>query len=216
MEIELQSTPDIAAKSHSLAVQFDYEGGTTLTAYKDTADLSVPVSQPIRIKLDEPVIYGDGNMPEQPVSIGFSMFNMGKSAVYNCMVDVEGEGLKMEESYFGGNLASGSTMRADFNIIPSVAGVIDGNIIVTYEDVYGTEYEEKLPVTINVMEPYVPDDTMDDPDMNGDVGVYEPVDASAGLPWWGYVLIAAAVVAAAVVVLLQVRKARRRRAIEEE
>ncbi|MBR0025982.1 MAG: hypothetical protein IJP37_02365 [Clostridia bacterium] len=218
VEIDLQSAPDISAKSHSLAVQFDYEGGTTLNAYKDTADLSLPVSQPIRIKIDEPVIYGDGNLPEQPVSIGFAMFNMGKTAIYNCMVDVEGEGLKMEESYFGGNVASGSTMRADFNIIPSVAGTIEGNILVTYEDVYGTEYVEKLPITINVMELFVPDEPMiEDPNFGGDIEVYEPdIVEKELLPWWGWALIALVVVIVVIIVLSRVRKARRRRAIEED
>ena len=214
VELELQSSPDIAAKSHSLVVQFDYEGGTTLTAYKDTADLSLPVSQPIRIKIDEPVIYGDGNLAEQPVSVGFSMFNMGKSAIYNCMVDVEGEGLRMEESYFGGNVASGSTMRADFNIIPSISGMIEGNIIVTYEDVYGTVYTEKLPITINVMEPYVPDNVMEDP--MGSIDAYEPETVSGGFPWWGIALIAAAAVAVIIIAIVQIRKARRRRTIEED
>ena len=214
VELELQSAPDIAAKSHSLVVQFDYEGGTTLTAYKDTADLSLPVSQPIRIKIDEPVIYGDGNLAEQPVSVGFSMFNMGKSAIYNCMVDVEGEGLRMEESYFGGNVASGSTMRADFNIIPSISGMIEGNIIVTYEDVYGTVYTEKLPITINVMEPYVPDNVMEDP--MGSIDAYEPETVSGGFPWWGIALIAAAAVAVIIIAIVQIRKARRRRTIEED
>ena len=212
VEIDLQSSPDAAAKSHSLVVDLDYEGGTTANAYKDTTDISLPITQPIRIKLDTPTIYGDGNLPEQPVSVGFSLFNMGKSAIYNCMVDVEGEGLRMEETYFGGNVASGSTMRADFNIIPSVSGTIDGNIVVTYEDVYGTKYTENLPITVNVMEEYVPDES----DYTDEIIDTTVPEQSNGLPWWVFALIGVVAVALLVMGILKIRQAKRRKSLEEE
>ena len=70
----------------------------------------------------------------QSCALYFALYNMGKAPIYNCMVDVEGEGLAMEETYFGGTVAAGSTMRADFSIIPSVGGDIAGEIVITYED----------------------------------------------------------------------------------
>ncbi|MEL7610021.1 MAG: hypothetical protein AAGU74_10980 [Bacillota bacterium] len=208
-EINLQSAPDIAAKAHILTVSFSYEGGTTLTSYDAVETLSLPITQPIRLKLGEPVIYGDA-MLEQPASISFSLYNMGKSTVYNMMVDVEGDGLRMEEPYYGSNVTSGSNMGADFNVIPSVAGTISANIVVTYEDVYGKQYTEKVPFQLNVMENYVPEEI--DPGKEG----MNPEPQPAGAPILLIVGIAVGVAIIALIVITQVRKARRRRELEED
>jgi hypothetical protein len=103
----------------------------------------------------DPVIYGDA-MIEQSTPVNFSLYNMGKATLYNCMVDVEGGGLRMEESYYGGNISSGNEMRADFNIIPSTAGQIEGKVVITYEDVYGQQTRVEKPFTLNVQEAFMP------------------------------------------------------------
>ena len=47
------------------------------------------------------------------------------------MVDVVGDGVTLEESYFGGNVAAGGTMRADLNLTPTMAGELDAKVRVT-------------------------------------------------------------------------------------
>lgn len=210
--VRLQSVPDAEAKSHTLSIKFGYESGKTHKSYDSTASLSLPVSQRMRIKVDDPTVYETMVMPEQSVGVYFGLYNMGKSTIYNCMVDVEGEGLRMEESYFGGNISAGGTMRADFSIIPSTPGEIEGNILIIYEDVYGEQTILKKPITLTVMDDSDMGIDMGDPMMDMEV-MAEP--EPQGLPWWVYGAIGAGVLLIVIIIILKVRKARRKKEIED-
>ena len=63
----------------------------------------------------------------------------------------------MEESFFQGTVAAGSTMRADFSLITATPGQIDGEIVITYEDSLEEKMEERLPLSLYVSEAYNPD-----------------------------------------------------------
>ena len=209
--IHLQSAPDAEAKAHSLSAKFSYESAKTLKTYEATETITLPVSQRMRVRVDDPVVYGDGTV-DQSMPMYFSLYNMGKSSLYNCMVDVEGDGLRMEESFFGGNVGTGSTMRADFNIISSTAGQIEGKIVITYEDVYGEETRVEKPFTVNVMEAFSPED------MGGEEGVFKPgfeEELPPRTPIGLYIAIGAAVLVAAIVLLVVLKRKRRKRALEE-
>lgn len=155
--ISMQSAPDTEAKAYTLQLDFSYEGASNVASYTATETIAIPILQRIRIKVDEPTVYDDPWVG-QSCALYFALYNMGKAPIYNCMVDVEGEGLAMEETYFGGTVAAGSTMRADFSIIPSVGGDIAGEIVITYEDVYGEQMEERLPLNLFVNEEMPMDD----------------------------------------------------------
>lgn len=206
-EISLQSAPDLESKSYTLSLDLSYDGSEN-TGYTGTASIAIPIQQKIRLKFDEPII-NDTPFVEQPLGVYLSMYNLGKSTVYNCMVDVEGDGLAMEETYFGGNVTSGNTMRADFNIIPSVAGQIDGAILVTYENAYGEQMTERMPITLYVEDvepipemPEIEDPTMQDGASGG---------ASSGLLWW---IIGGVLLVAGIVILIVVLKNKRKKELE--
>lgn len=206
-KISMQTAPDTDAKAYTLNVEFSYESGSTNKAYTATETISVPILQKIRIKCDDPVIYDEMAWINQSCAMYVKMYNMGRSTVYNCMIDVEGEGLKMEESYFGGNLTAGSTLSADFSVLASVAGDIEGAVVITYEDVYGEPNTERLPFTLSVMEEPVMDDTMTS---------MEPTEPErTGLPWWVWVLIALALCTGGFFGLRFLRS-KRRRALEDD
>jgi len=151
ISLELQSVPDAEAKAYMLELSFSYDGVSSKQAYTAAQSIAIPISQQIRIKCDDPAVY-DEAWVNQSAAMYCSLYNLGKSAIYNCIVDVEGDGLAMEETYFGGNIAAGSSMRADFNIIPSIAGQIEAAVVISYEDVYGQKYEERLPFSLFVNE----------------------------------------------------------------
>ena len=154
--MKFQSAPDAESKAHTLSAKLGYESGKSHKSFATTETITLPISQRIRVRIDDPVTYGDA-YENQPSPVYFNLYNMGKSSLYNCMVNIEGEGLRMEEGFFGGNVGPGSTMRADFNIIPSVPGEIAANVIVTYEDVYGVETRVEKPFTLFVQEEFKPD-----------------------------------------------------------
>lgn len=219
--ISFQSAPDTEAKAYTLDLSFDYEGAKSKQTYKANETIAVPIMQKIRTKIDAVQIYDDGAMPGQSIGMYVAMYNMGKSQIYNCMVDVEGEGLAMEETYFAGNVASGGQMRADFTIIASVPGQIAGNILISYEDMNGEQYVEKAPFSL-----YVQEDMMGGDDGGLDPGIGEPLPGdidtwnpdgegtNGGTSVWLYVGIGVGVLAIAAVVIIIVRK-RRNKELED-
>lgn len=149
--LALQPVPSAEAKAYTMTVTMSYDGAKTKTSYTPSESIAVPVQQRIRVKIDDPVIY-DEAWVGQTTGMAISLYNMGKSTIYNCMVDIAGEGLSMEETYFGGNISSGSTMRADFNVNTQTGGAIDAEVVISYEDVYGEKMEQRLPVNLFVNE----------------------------------------------------------------
>lgn len=190
-KVSLQTAPDATAKAYTLNVDFSYESASTNAAHTANETIAVPILQKIRLKCDEPTVYDDVSYLDSSTSMSIKMYNMGRSSVYNCIVEVEGNGLKLEESYFGGTLSAGSTLAADISVIPSVAGDIQGTVVISYEDVYGEPGEERLPFTLHVEDPNAGMEDMEGTEgdgMGGDMACPGGVEETKGFPWWGWVI----------------------------
>ena len=190
-KVSLQTAPDATAKAYTLNVDFSYESASTNAAHTANETIAVPILQKIRLKCDEPTVYDEISYLESSTSMSIRMYNMGRSSIYNCIVEVEGNGLKLEESYFGGTLSAGSTLAADISVIPSVAGDIQGTIVISYEDVYGEPGEERLPFTLHVEDPNAGMEGMEGTEgdgMGGDMADPGMESGSKGFPWWGWVI----------------------------
>lgn len=211
LTVTLTTEPAMEAGTYTLAVGFDYETSSHVE-YTGSETISVPVAQRLRVSLNEPTIYGDYHALGDRISMFFSLNNLGKATIYNCTVSVEGDGLAMDESYFGGNIGPGTTMSADFDVISSVGGEIAGAILVTYEDVYGEVTEERVPFTVFVEEPAPYDPGMTDP-MYPDYPIDEPVGGAGfiGSIWmWVVIAVVGAGVIVLIILLVKRKKARRR------
>lgn len=193
-KVSLQTAPDATAKAYTLNVDFSYESASTNAAHTANETIAVPILQKIRLKCDEPTVYDDVSYLDSSTSMSIKMYNMGRSSVYNCIVEVEGNGLKLEESYFGGTLSAGSTLAADISVIPSEAGDIQGTVVISYEDVYGEPGEERLPFTLHVEDPNAGMENMEGMEgtegdgMGGDMACPGGVEETKGFPWWGWVI----------------------------
>ena len=190
-KVSLQTAPDATAKAYTLNVDFSYESASTNAAHTANETIAVPILQKIRLKCDEPTVYDDVSYLDSSTSMSIKMYNMGRSSIYNCIVDVEGNGLKLEESYFGGTLSAGSTLAADISVIPSEAGDIQGTVVISYEDVYGEPGEERLPFTLHVEDPNAGMEGMEGTEgdgMGGDMADPGMEGGSKGFPWWGWVI----------------------------
>lgn len=220
-KVSLQTAPDAAAKAYTLNVDFSYESATTNAAHTANETIAVPILQKIRLKCDEPTVYDDVSYLDSSTSMSIKMYNMGRSSVYNCIVDVEGNGLKLEESYFGGTLSAGSTLAADISVIPSEAGDIQGTVVISYEDVYGEPGEERLPFTLHVEDPNAGMENMEGMEgMGGESmegGMTDPgmEGGSKGFPWWGWVIGAGALGGGGFFGFKKLKK-RRARSLEDE
>lgn len=220
MTMSIATAPDTEAKAYEIKLEFDYEGTktrpATLSNGQSSASIPVTIMQKIRLKIEDPTIDGEP-MEGESVPVYFSMYNMGRSSIYNCMVTVEGDGLSMEESFFQGTVAAGSTMRADFSLITATPGQIDGEIVITYEDSLEEKMEERLPLSLYVSEAYNPDMYPGEGDPNGMIdtmGGMEDPSASGGIPVWAWI-VGGVVAAAAVVAVIIILKKKRARALED-
>lgn len=213
MTMSIATAPDTEAKAYELKLDFDYEGAKTrpATLAKGASSASIPVTvlQKIRLKIDEPTVDGEA-MEGESVPVYFSLYNMGRSPIYNCMVSVEGDGLSLEDSFFQGTVAAGSTMRADFSLITATPGQIDGEIVITYEDSLEEKMEERLPLSIFVNEGFNPDANggMEDPGYIDQPTIGGMDGPSAGIPVWIWIALGVVVAAAIVVAIILLKKKR--------
>ena len=220
-KVSLQTAPDAAAKAYTLNVDFSYESASTNAAHTANETIAVPILQKIRLKCDEPTVYDEVSYLNSGTSMSIKMYNMGRSSVYNCIVEVEGNGLKLEESYFGGTLSAGSTLAADISVIPSEAGDIQGTVVISYEDVYGEPGEERLPFTLHVEDPNAGMENMEGMEGMGgegmEGGMTDPgmEGGSKGFPWWGWVIGASALGGGGFFGFKKLKK-RRARSLEDE
>ncbi len=204
--IDLVIAPDAEAKTHLLAITLSYEGTKNRQEFEETASVSVPIQQKTRVRINDPVVYDDAWV-NSSLSVGLTVFNMGKSPLYNCIVDIEGDDMTLEEAYFGGNVASGGTMRADLSLTPLLGGEVTVNIRVTYEDVYGNQTEQLVPLTM-----YVNDDSSVEM-IATDSDALTSADASVsggGIAWYWWALLAAALITGAIILGIKARKKRER------
>ncbi|MDD4311671.1 MAG: hypothetical protein PHW41_04240, partial [Eubacteriales bacterium] len=96
LSVKLQVAPDAEAKSQLLTIKLSYEGTKNRSDFDETASVSVPVLQKARVRINDPIVYDDPWVGAN-VSMGVTLYNLGKSQLYNCMVDIVGEGLTLEE-----------------------------------------------------------------------------------------------------------------------
>lgn len=206
----LQAVPSAEAKAYTMAVSMAYDGAKTRASYTVSVSIAIPIQQRIRVKFDAPVIY-DEAWVGQNTGMAVALYNMGKSTIYNCMIDVEGQGLAMAETYFGGNISSGNTMRADFNIKTDVGGEIDGTVVVSYENVYGDKLEERLPFKLMVNEqPTFPEGVSEGADPMVEGGATENNGGGNGWIGWTAGGVGVAGVGTAAALLIRKRKQHKR------
>ena len=212
MTMSIATAPDTEAKAYEIKLDFEYEGTktrpATLAKGESSASIPVTVMQKIRLKIDDPTVDGEA-MEGESVPVYFSLYNMGRSPIYNCMVTVEGDGLSLEDSFFQGTVAAGNSMRADLSIITATPGQIDGEIVISYEDSLEEKMEERLPLSLYVTEAYNPDANgdMDDPgfiDQPTIGGMDDP--SSSGTPVWIWIALGVVVAAAIVVAIILLKK----------
>lgn len=209
LAVFLNVAPDAEAKTYSLGVKLVYEGTKNRAEFTEETSIALAVLQRIRVRLTDPVVYGDPWVG-QGVSMGVSLYNLSKATIYNCAAEVQGEGLSLEEPFFGGNVAAGGTMRADLSVISEKAGEVNGQILITYEDVYGEATSETVDFSMFVND-MAPDDGAMEPMPEA---MPEAAPASKGMAWYWWLLIALAVAGGAVVLIVVLRK-RRKKYLEE-
>ena len=199
----------------SITVQLSSKNGAD-----SSYPISIPVTQPIRFditNMEAPEVIMMGE--EGYMSVTF--VNKGKSEITNLSAEIQGENLANPgQNQFLGNIAPGTENSVDFSVMAAAEGVINGKVILSFEDAKGEvqTLEKEFSCTVEAMPEFDPnmgypdgDMSIEDPMMGGDV-------EKTGMPWWGWLRVAAAAggVVVAVVVVLKKKKAKKQALLEDD
>ena len=213
INIDLLPRADSKPDSYPVIVDFEYEyiaNGKRAKGSPVTETITIPLQQEDRFSLN-PAQYAENAGVGEMVYISTSFVNKGKSGVYNVTADVEGEGFdKSQGTYYVGNVNSGSEEYYDVQITPNVEGTVKGDIVVTYEDANGTQKEQRLPFSINVISYSWDEPVWDDPGWD-DPGMYDPGMEEGGFPLWAWFAIGGGVVVVAIIVIVIVVKHKKKK-----
>lgn len=160
-EIPLYVDPNAQAKTHIVLARIEYEDekGTEL---KSEESLNIPVTQECRLEIltvDVPPTAFVGQLT--PIAAEF--VNVGKVALTNFMVNLEGDFQKENALYYIGTMETGMSDYYQAMVIPQAEGELTGMVVFSYIDNNNKEVRVEEPFTIQVQsQPEMP--------MEGEVG----------------------------------------------
>ena len=211
--LNLYTIPDALSKTYTVNISFEYEDeqGNPYTAQEI---IGIPVYQPSRFEVSEISIPSEVYMGDS-VYINFSLYNMGKTDLYNVKMSVQGDFAADPMSTYFGNFTPGYSEWCEINLIPMQPGMGKGKIVVEYETTSGELMTYEKEFALNVLEapsfdPGFPVDGgfpmepgMEEGESGGFIGSV-----------WFFVIIGVVVVGVVVTVILVVRKRRKNKEIE--
>ena len=207
LTMEMTAKADLVQKPYAIDMTMKYED-EKYNAYENKTSLSVPVKQLSRIEYGTPEVLPESITIGSQANVVFSVYNTGKTTLYNVKVRFEDETVSGGE-YYVGKLESGATGNVDTMVTGEAATMDDGMIktIISYENDAGevTEVETQIPL-------YVTEEMMDDMDYMpaGDVP-----EQSSRLPLI-LGIAAAVIVAVVIVVILTVRSRKKKKAKRQQ
>lgn len=216
ISIEMTARSDLTQKPYVIEVNANYED-ELFNNYQASTNLSIPVKQNARVDTSEADVLPESISVGGSTNIMFSVYNMGKTTLYNVQVAFEGDTVAGGNTYIG-KIEPGATGNVDA-MVDGIAPTMDEGYItavISYEDEAGNvstlEKEIMLYVYEDSYDSFAEGDFMfDDPMMGegGDMG--EGGGLSTG---WIIAIVAAVVVVVVVVVVIIVVKKKKKKAAE--
>ena len=107
IQIEMEARADLAQKPYAIDVNMSYED-EHVNAYTNKASVSIPVKQAARVDMSEPEVNPSSIEVGSEANIMFSIYNLGKTKLYNVKVSADSEFVSSGDAFVG-NLDSGAT-----------------------------------------------------------------------------------------------------------
>jgi hypothetical protein len=212
-----------------IKIEYEYEGMVATSSYSGEVveeEILLQVKENLRPSVENIFLgWGDSPIVNQPITMSFEFYNMGKSMLNNTYVTIEGDFMLANgsNSYYIGNISAGMPEYIEFDVIPLLEGDAVGRMIIHMEDSNGDE------VTMEKeFNSYVVGDMMwDDPGM-WDPGYMDPgymdpsfpVDGNEVeepiLPLWLFLCIQGAILVIVIPVTRAIRLAAYRNKIKRE
>lgn len=211
--LEMLAKADATPNSYPIDISFSYEytvNGKRYQAPTVRETINIPLQQEDRLVVNEPYYPNYVVFVGESCYVSASLVNMGKSGVYNVTASLRGEGFDMQESsYYIGNIESGREEYYDAEFFPNIAGDINIELVVTYEDANGNQKEKVIPFTVSAQEMYVEDDMMwEEPIYDEGMMMEGPVEESSLPSWIWYAVGGGAGLVILIVIIVVVKKKR--------
>lgn len=208
MSIEMEAKSDLAQKPYVLNVNMKYDT-TEQINLSDKASVSIPIKQESKMDTSSADIMPESIAVGEQSNIMFSVYNTGKTTLYNVKVTYEGDSVESGVTYLG-NISPGATGNADSMVTGIAQDTGDGTItaVVTYEDEAGVEARYEKVLNLYVYEMTVEEPMMDEMYMDPMIEE-EQSGPSIGIII-AVVVAVIAVVAVVVVVIVKKKKAKKK------
>ena len=207
--LPLKAVPMISGSTQDVGLSFSYEYVDNEQRRERTSEMSisVPLYQPDRFELSEPVVAYVGFVGEE-TSLTMDYVNKGKTEVSNVEATISGDVDSYNSFVRLGNIPSGKSGTIAFAVTPMLEGDNKATITVSYEDANGDVQERVFETTLSAMamEPFDPGE-WEDP--------MEPIEEPSQFPWW-IIAVALAVVTIIVGVVVSKRKKKAKLAKQQE
>ena len=212
MSIEMEAKSDLSQKPYVLTVNMKYDTDDQINM-SDVAHVSVPIKQEAKIDTGAAEIMPESIPVGDQSNVMFSVFNTGKTTLYNVKVTYESETVESGITYLG-NIAPGATQNVDSMLTGIAPDTGEGIVkaVITYEDEAGNETRFEKDLNLMVYEMMMDEGLMEDIPM-------EPMEGETQkkrVPLVGIIGGAAAVIAVIVVVIVIVSKKRKAKKQQED
>ncbi len=207
IQIELEAKADLTQKPYAVDVNMSYED-EHVNAYTNKTSVSIPVKQEARVDISEPEVMPSSIEVGSESNIMFSIYNMGKTKLYNVQVKTESETVSGGDAFVG-NLDSGATGSVDIYVTGQSATMDDGTIklLISYEDETGqsTVIEKEVSLFVNeaMSGDFMPDDSMMDGEMMEG-------DGTGGTGNYVMIIIAAVVIVGVIGIVLYMKRKKKK------
>lgn len=153
--IDMTAKADLAQKPYVINLGIKYEDAKA-TQYTSDTSVSIPVRQEARVDVNEPQIMPNSIMAGQESNVMFSIYNLGKTKIYNTSVKFESDSISGGDAFVG-NIEPGAAGNVDTMLQGMTPTMDDGivKVIITYEDEAGVESTIEKEITLFVNEPFI-------------------------------------------------------------
>lgn len=166
IEIEMTAKADLAQKPYVLDIKMDYEDDDRNT-YSSSSNVSIPIKQVAKYDISSFEVMPNSISVGSESNIMFSLYNTGKTTLYNLKVTFEADSITGGDTFVG-KVEPGGTGNIDAMVTGQQMTTDDGKVkvIISYEDESGNVTTEEKELELFVTEQMVEDFDMDDMDFD--------------------------------------------------
>jgi len=212
MSIEMEAKSDLSQKPYVLTVNMKYDTEDQVNL-SDVAHVSVPIKQEAKLDTGSADIMPESIAVGEQSNVMFSIFNTGKTTLFNVKVTYESETVDSGITYLG-NIAPGNTGNVDSMLTGIAPDTGDGIVkaVITYEDEAGNESRYEKDLNLSVYEMSFEEGMMDEMPT-------EPMEdetAQKKIPLVAIIGIIVAVVVVIVVIIIVISRKRKAKKQKED